>query len=278
MDIGIITLLIIVANLIFSYKGFTSRPFFERYKFEVDRVLVDKEYKRLVSSGFLHVGWLHLLFNLFTLYAFGSSLEFYVGKLQYALIYFTALIGGNLFSLVIHRQHGDYSTVGASGAICGVIFASIALFPGLEIGFFGLPVSIPSWLFGLAFILFSIYGIRSKKDNIGHDAHLGGALLGLTLAIVLQPSALSENYLPILVIAVPAIFFIYMIITRPQLLLIDNYFFKAHKDFYSIDHKYNAEKVNKQKEIDRILEKIHTKGIGSLTTKEKQILKQHSQT
>ena len=133
-------------------------------------------------------------------------------------------------------------------------------------------------MFGLAFVLFSIYGIRSKKDNIGHDAHLGGALIGLVLAILLEPSTLIQNYLPILVITIPAIFFIYVIVTRPHLLLIDNLFFKAHRDFYSIDHKYNAEKANRQKEVDRILEKIHRKGMGSLTSKEKQTLKEHSQT
>jgi hypothetical protein len=213
---------------------------------------------------------------MFTLYAFGGSLESYLGLFQYLLIYFASLLGGSLLSLYIHRNHAGYKSVGASGAIAGVIFGAIALFPGMEIGFFGIPLPIPAWIFGLAYMLISVYGIKSKKDNVGHDAHLGGALIGMVVAILMRPAVLLENYLPILIIAVPAIIFLYLIITRPHFLLVDNYFFRNQEDFYNIDHRYNQEKANRQKEIDRILEKIHKKGMKSLTREEKALLKQQS--
>jgi len=275
-DSGIIGLILIITNVAFSYKGFANEVFFDSYKFEVDKILVNKDYKRLITSGFLHVSWTHLIFNMLSLLAFSGSIEGNLGGLQFLIIYVGSLVGGDLLSLLIHRQHGDYSSVGASGAVCGIIFASIALFPGMGIGFFGIPLSIPGWLYGVFFVLYSIYGIKSKKDNIGHEAHLGGALVGMTIAIILHPSALMENYLTILIIAIPTIAFIYLIITRPQILLIDNYFFKTHKNYYSIDYKYNEEKVNKQKEIDRILDKIATKGIGSLSKKEREKLREYS--
>jgi len=275
-DSGIIGLILIITNVAFSYKGFANEVFFDSYKFEVDKILVNKDYKRLVTSGFLHVSWTHLIFNMLSLLAFSGSIEGNLGGLQFLIIYVGSLVGGDLLSLLIHRQHGDYSSVGASGAVCGIIFASIALFPGLGIGFFGILLSIPGWLYGIFYVLYSIYGIKSKKDNIGHEAHLGGALVGMTIAIILHPSALMENYFTILIIAIPTIVFIYMIITRPRILLIDNYFFKTHKNYYSIDHKYNEEKVNKQKEIDRILDKIATKGIGSLSKKEREKLREYS--
>src|SRR5664279_1898625 len=173
---GIITLILIIVNIAFSYKGFTNETFFEGYKFEVDRILINKDYKRLVTSGFLHVSWTHLILNMFSLYAFSGSIESDLGGLQFLLIYFVSLVGGNLLCLFIHRNHGDYSAVGASGAVSGIIFASIALYPGMGIGFFGLPFSIPGWLYGILYVLYSIYGIKSGKDNIGHEAHLGGAL------------------------------------------------------------------------------------------------------
>jgi membrane associated rhomboid family serine protease len=276
MGIGTMTFLIVLANFIISFNGFNDRRFYNRLVFQVEKILAYKDYKRIVTSGFLHVNWWHLLFNMFTLYAFGGTLENSLGALQFVLIYFLSLIGGNLLSLFIHRQHGGYRSVGASGAIAGVIFAAIALFPGLNLSFFGIPLPIPAWLFGLVYILISIYGIRSRKDNVGHDAHLGGALLGMVVAILFHPEVLAQNYLAILIITLPALIFLYVIITRPHFLLVDNYFFRNQEDFYSIDHKYNQERANKQKEIDRILEKIHKKGIKSLTRQERELLKRQS--
>jgi membrane associated rhomboid family serine protease len=276
-ETGITGLLLIVANLAFSYKGFTNNHFFERYKFEVDSVLINKEYKRLVTSGFLHVSWMHLIFNMLSLYAFSSLVETNLGELKFVMIYFASLVGGNLLSLFVHRNHGSFSSVGASGAVCGMIFASIALFPGIGIGFFGLPLSIPSWLYGMLYVLYTIYGIRSRKDNIGHEAHLGGALTGMVVALIFVPAAFSDNYLVILVIAVPATAFIYLIITRPQILLVDNFYFKKKKDYYSVDHRYNEEKNKDQEGIDKILDKISKKGMYSLSKNEKQKLKRYSQ-
>lgn len=146
----------------------------------------------------------------------------------------------------------------------------------MHISFFGLPLSIPAWLFGIAFVGYSIYGIKSKRDNIGHEAHLGGALVGMLIALLMEPSAIMGNYITILLILVPSIVFMYLIVTRPGSLLIDNFFYNAHQDFYSVDHKYNTDKFRKQSEIDRILDKINTRGIGSLTRKERSILEEYS--
>lgn len=273
---GIIGLVLIVVNVIFSYKGFTNQAFFDGYKFEVDSILVRKDYKRLVTSGFLHVNWIHLILNMVSLYLFSGFVEGYLGSGRFLIVYFASLVGGDLLSLFVHRNHGDYSAAGASGAVCGIIFASIALNPGMSVGMFGLPISLPAWLYGLAYVLYSIYGIRSGKDNIGHDAHLGGAMIGMIVALLMQPEALAENYVTILLIAVPAIAFICFIILKPHFLMIDNFFFKNHRDHYSVDHKYNEQRYDQQKEVDRILEKIHKKGMKSLTQKEKDTLNEHS--
>ncbi len=271
---GFITLVIIIANIAVSYRGFKDHAFFARYSFEVEKILVYKDYKRLITSGFLHVSWMHLAFNMISLYFFSGSIENYLGGFNYLLIYLASLLGGNLFSLLIHKNHGDYSAVGASGAVGGIIFASIALFPGIQIGLFGL-LFIPGWLYGLVYILSSIYGIKSRSDNIGHEAHLAGALTGLAIAILIQPSSLLSNYITILLIVVPSVVFIFFILKRPGTLLIDNYYFKNHH-FYSIDHKYNEQKNTEQKEIDLILEKIHKRGMNSLTKKERERLRAYS--
>jgi membrane associated rhomboid family serine protease len=273
---GFFALVIIVVTTLVSYKGFTNKRFFKNYEFEVDRIFIDKQYYRLVTHGFLHTGWLHLGFNMFSLYIFSPVVTMGLGTFYFLLIYFASLIGGGLLSLFIHRHHGNYSAVGASGATCGVMFASVALYPQMGIGMFPLPFTMPSWLYAVLFVGFSIYGIRSRRDNIGHDAHLGGALVGMVLALVLNPEAFLNNYVIILMIVVPTVIFIYIIIKRPELLFVDNLFYKNQKDFYSIDHRYNAERADQQWEVDRILDKIGRSGMKSLTRKERQTLKDYS--
>ncbi len=271
---GIVGIGLIVVNSVVSYFGLRNQSFLEGYCFEVDKILVKKDFKRLITSGFLHVSWMHLIFNMFSLYVFSRLLELSVGHGLFFLIYMVSLVSGNLLALFIHRHHGDYKAIGASGAVSGIIFSSIALFPGMEIGLFFIPLSIPSWVFGLGYIMLTIYGIRSKKTNIGHEAHLGGALGGMLLAIGFYPESLTNNYLPILVITVPSILFIILIAWKPQILIIGATNKKPAA--YTIDDRYNEEKIEREKELDRILEKIHQKGMDSLTTREKKILEEFS--
>jgi hypothetical protein len=212
---------------------------------------------------------------MFSLYFFSGPVTASLGPVSFLLIYFASLVGGNLLSLFIHRRHADYSTVGASGAVCGVMFASVALIPNMSIGIFLIPIAIPAWIYALIYILISIYGIRSQKTNIGHDSHLGGALIGMLLALIMHPSALIENYGKILIILIPTLLFIYFITTRPQLLFVDNLFYKTHQDL-NIDQRYNIRRVDQQQEVDRILEKISKKGMNSLNKKEKETLREYS--
>jgi membrane associated rhomboid family serine protease len=272
-----IAFLIIAVTGLISYKGFNDSRFRDRLTFDVEKVLLYKQYKRLVTSGLIHTGWLHLTLNMITLLIFSSAIQGYLGVIKFLIIYIGSLVGGNLMALLIHRNHSDYSSLGASGAVNGVIFASIALFPSMGIGFFLLPVSIPSWLYGLLFVGISIYGIRSKRDHVGHEAHLGGALTGMLIALIMEPTAMMRNYIPILVVMLPTLGFLYFLVTRPHFLLIDNYK-GSDRHFYSIDHKYNVSKAQQEKDIDRILDKIKQKGMKSLTAKEKALLHEYSKT
>lgn len=276
-EASIAAVVLILINLTVTYQGLHSRVFFDRFKFDVDQILIHKDYKRIITSGFLHVSWLHLIFNMYTLYVFSSGIETYLGIIPFAVIYFASLIGGDLFSLFVHRNHGDYTAVGASGAISGIVFASIVLFPGMELSLLFIPIFIPAWLFGLAYVLYTIYGVKSKRDNIGHEAHLGGLLIGLLIALMIEPSALRYNTFTILIILIPTIAFILFVVLKPQALLIDNLFFKNHDENLSIDHRYNLQKAKQQKEIDAILDKISSRGMSSLSESEKKKLEEYSQ-
>jgi len=266
---GIVSIIIIAVTSFISYKGFNSSNFYAKNEFEVEKILLHREYKRLVTSGFIHVNWQHLLFNMISLLFFSFPLENAFGPLKFSLLYFASLIGGNLIALLIHRKNPSYSSVGSSGAINGIIFASIVVNPGLRIFF------LPGWVFGLIFIFYSIYGIRSRRDNIGHETHLGGALTGMLVSIAFQPAALHQNTIPIILMFLPTIAFMIIITTKPQLLFVDNYWY-THKYNYTVDDRYNARKRNSEQEVDRILDKINQQGINSLSRKERESLEEYS--
>lgn len=272
--IGIVLTLVLGAT---SYKGFRDPNYFERYVFDVDKILIAKEYRRLISSGFLHGGWFHLGFNLIALISFSAAVETQLGPGLFALIFFVSLIGGNLLALYIHRNHGDYRAVGASGAISGVIFAAIVLFPGGSIGFVILPFEIKNWVFGLAFILISILGIKRQADNIGHEAHLGGAIIGVLLTLAIQPSLVFESPWLIAGILVPTTLFLYLVVRNPAILMIDSYWgetLRSARNLPSNLRKSNT--VSKEEELNRLLDKIRTKGIDSLSSTERKRLEELS--
>lgn len=273
-EFGLIGLILFLINGFITYKGLSDSIYFSKYSFIVEKVLVHKDLKRLVTSGFLHVNWFHFLFNMVALYCFSSGLESIFGWTFFLSLYLGSLIGGNLFSLYIHRNHSDYSAVGASGAISGIIFASIALFPGMEIGFLMLPFYIPAWIYGLGYVLYSIYGIKSQSDNMGHEAHLGGGLIGLTIAVITYPKSLMINYFPILLIFIPSLIFIYLISFKPSFLLLNNFKKNSYRD---IEEKYYSQKRNKEVELNKLLDKIYANGFESLTDTEKEKLKKLTQ-
>ena len=190
---GLFTIAIIAATVLFSAGGFGSPLFVEKYLFEPEAILRHREYYRLVTSGFLHANWGHLFMNMFGFYSFGGHIEDLFGFPTLLAIYFSSIIGGNLLSLLLHRRD-EYRSLGASGGVCGIVFAAIFLMPGGSVYLFPVPVPIPSYLFAILFVLVSFFGIRGRWGNIGHDAHLGGAVIGLVVTAVLHPLIVVESF------------------------------------------------------------------------------------
>ncbi len=268
---GIFVLLIIAANILVSAKGFKSSDFMARYDFHTERVLIYKEYRRFITSAFLHVNWWHLIFNMIALYFFGAQLGTILGAIGFLAIYVAGVLGGNAFALYIQRNNSGYSTVGASAGINAVMMACIVLIPGMSIYLFFLPV--PGWLLGLAYMLFSIYGIRSRKEGVSHEAHLGGGILGILIALLWQPSALVDNWWVVLLLLVPSLAFVLIVVRYPHYLLIGSIRPKANYTRYD---RENIEKKVTEAQVDAILEKINQKGMRSLTRQEKETLHKYS--
>ncbi len=275
-NVRIVQILILTANVLVSYRGFRDSTFFDEYSFRVDQVLVYKNYKRLVTSTFLHINWQHLILNMISFYYFSFALAAVLGIAKFLIIYFLSAIGGNALSLYVYKNRSSYSSVGASGAICWLVFATIALFPGLPMGSFFLPIYLPGWVYGILYVVASIYGIRSQRTGVGHSAHLGGGVVGLMTAIVMIPASLANNFIPISLILAPAIIFLYVIVARPEFLLLDNPF-KKSGGYQTLDDKYNSTERSEASELDILLEKIHSKGMESLTDDERKRLRYLSQ-
>jgi len=210
--LAITNIAIIAVTAYFSYRGFTNPSFLNRYLFYNHAILEDKQYYRLLTSGALHADWVHLIFNMFSLYSFGSDVEIFFGRDTFLAIYLAGIVGGNVLALLLHRKD-DYHALGASGGVCGIIFACIFLLPGGSVQMLLIPIPIPSYIYAVGFMLYSYYGIRKQRGNIGHDAHLGGAIIGLITATILFPSIVSKNpalYPIVMSLAVLLLAFIYI--------------------------------------------------------------------
>ncbi len=198
--------LIILLNVLVSLKGFKDLVFFDRFKFNIAGINRGEKL-RLVSSGFLHVDMTHLLFNMFTLYMFSEAVVQYLGASTYTFIYFLSLIFGNVFSYYAHRKNSYYSAVGASGAVAGIIYASILLYPEMKLMFILFPVPIPGYIFGVGYLLYAIYGMKKNIGNIGHSAHFGGAVSGFLATILFEPNVMDTQPLVIGLLLIPIIWY-----------------------------------------------------------------------
>lgn len=212
MDISLIV--IMVLTTLVSIVGFGNDGFFDRFKFNIYTIRHYREWYRLISSAFLHADWMHLIFNMLTLYFFGPFIIAYLGRFAFVLIYFAAAIIGNLLTLRVYRNEPGYSAIGASGGVCGVLFGAIALEPHIEIFIMFIPIPIPGWIFALIYLAYSIYGMRRSLGNIGHAAHLGGAVAGMVIAVAMYPATLQYNALILGIMLIPIIVLAYLVFKK----------------------------------------------------------------
>ena len=158
----------------------------------------------MLSSGFLHADMMHLIFNMLTLWFFAPVVINHLGSFSFILVYFGSLIFGSLLTMVFHKNDYGYRAVGASGAVTGVLYSAILLQPDMMLGIFFI-IPMPAYLFGILYLLYSIYGIKAKNDNIGHTAHFGGAVGGYLITLVKEPTLLVEHTLMVILLVIPII-------------------------------------------------------------------------
>jgi membrane associated rhomboid family serine protease len=184
-----ITLLLIGVTVLLSWQAFENRRLLDRLILWPPAIDRNRQYDRLITHGFIHADWQHLLFNMITLYFFGRLVEQwfvpYIGRTGYVLFYLSALVVAILPTYLRHRHDARYRSLGASGAVSAVLFAFILMQPWSLIFVFFLPV--PAILYGVLYVGYSVWMDKHGQDNVNHSAHLWGAGYGVLFTLMMEP-------------------------------------------------------------------------------------------
>ncbi len=199
-----ILLIVIGITALFSFKGFNDTSFFRKYELHIGSIRAGQQY-RLFTSALLHGDLGHLAFNMITLYFFAPVVIAYCGTITFVIIYIGSLVCGSLFTLIFHKDDYGYRAIGASGAVIGVLYSAILLRPEMDLYLFFIPIPIPAYIFGIGYLLYSIYGMKRANDGIGHTAHFGGAIGGYAITLAKFPMLAVENTLMTVLLLVPII-------------------------------------------------------------------------
>ncbi|MEO6728486.1 MAG: rhomboid family intramembrane serine protease [Candidatus Dojkabacteria bacterium] len=186
-----VAVIIFIFTIITSIYAFYDNGTLGKFMLHPYSVARGKNVYQLITSGFVHKDWAHLIFNMLSYYFFAFQLEVIIGHWQFGVLYFISLILSDLPTLMKHKDHFNYNSLGASGAVCAVLFGYILFSPFTTLIIFPIPVPIWAILFGVLFLIYTSYAGRKANDGINHDAHFYGAISGVFLTIILHPGALQ---------------------------------------------------------------------------------------
>lgn len=193
-----VTIIIVILTFLISFIAFNKPGLIDKYRHYPYKEAKGETY-RFLTGGFLHANWLHLLINLFVLWQFGEIVETYyklwfgdlMGALLFLLMYISCVMVANLFTFGKHRKNPYFSSIGASGAVSGIVFIYILIGPWQMLYLYAL-IPIPAILAGLLFLWYSNWAGKKGGDLIDHDAHYYGALYGILFTLLLKPSLLLD--------------------------------------------------------------------------------------
>ena len=191
-----LTIVIVAITVLVSWRAFNDRALMERMILWPPAVERRRQYDRLLGYGFVHADWMHLLFNMITLWSFGTAVERLfspmITPVGFVLFYLSAIVVSILPTYIAHRRDPNYRSLGASGGVSAVLFAFILFDPWSKLIIFPIPVPIPAFLFAILYVAYSIWMDRRGRDNVNHSAHLWGAAYGLLFTVLLEPRILGH--------------------------------------------------------------------------------------
>ena len=195
-----VTLFLLVVTVATSIAGFYDRNLIAKLVFDPYLIKHKGQWYRFITGAFIHANWLHLIFNMWGLYAFGRMVEAGIfpelcrsrfgddmyGKAQllFGIMYFSAIVFSSTYSYFKHKDNHYYSALGASGAVSAIIMPYVLVMPLEKLFFFFIPM--PSALFAVLYLIASWYMAKRGDQTIGHDAHFWGAVYGLVFTIAMN--------------------------------------------------------------------------------------------
>jgi membrane associated rhomboid family serine protease len=183
-----VSLLIFIATIGFGfYTLFSNQDMLRKMMLHPYSLVHENKWYQLITSGFVHADLIHLMFNMLSYYFFAFNLEMSIGSLNFFIIYFVSLVVSDISTVFKNKNNPEYYALGASGAVSAVIFASILVYPGSQIGIMFIPFGIPAPLFGILYLVYCYYASKRSGDLINHEAHFWGAVSGLILMVLLVP-------------------------------------------------------------------------------------------
>lgn len=192
------TLYIVIATAVVSILAFQNREMLAKLMFNPYLVKHSNQWYRAVTHAFIHSGWMHLAVNMWVLWQFGKIVEYSfvsekggLGTPMFIGLYLGGILFATLPSFQKHQNNFNYNSLGASGAVAAVLFASIFFDPTMNLYLMFVPLPIPAVIFGILYLGFEWYMDKKSNDNIAHDAHFWGAAFGFLYALVMVPSQLQ---------------------------------------------------------------------------------------
>lgn len=192
MSLSVTIILILITSIISLLALYVNDSIYEKGMLRPYRTVRKNTWYEVISSGFLHGSFTHLLVNMFVLYFFGSVMESVLGPIQFIALYISALAFSSIPSFVLHRNNPNYATIGASGAVEAVLFSYIFVFPTEKLILLILPIPISAWLFGILFLAYSVYEGTKGSQKINHEAHIAGAVWGILYLIFFVPNSVDH--------------------------------------------------------------------------------------
>lgn len=194
-----ITLILIIATVAASLYAWQNPTIKSKWIHNPYLAHKNKEYFRLITSGFIHADYMHLFFNMYALYLFGGVVEQYFGYvfggnaiIAFLGLYLLGIVVANLPDFIKYKDQFHFNSLGASGGVSAVVFCSVVINPLMELIIFPIPIPMPGYIFALVYVAYSIFMEKRQMNNVNHMAHLWGALWGVLFIFITEPSSIGS--------------------------------------------------------------------------------------
>jgi len=180
---------ILIVTIAASFYAWNQQNIYKKWILNPYQIKHSKQYWRFITSGFVHLNYTHLFFNMFALYFFGQHVAYYFGAMGNQLLvvlYLSGIVISDIPTYLKYKDIPNYNSLGASGGVAAVLFSSIMFEPLNPI----IPIGIPGFVLGTLYLIYSYYQGKRMSDNINHDAHLYGAIFGLVFTVLLRPGVI----------------------------------------------------------------------------------------